>query len=56
MEHQTKLPPRAPQWTDTHPLGQNAALFAELNRRRSVDRWTWYAIAAVVGMIIWAVL
>jgi len=54
MEHQTKLPPHAPQWADT--LGQNAALFAELNRRRSVERWTWYAIAAVVGMIIVAVL
>ena len=41
---------------EMHPLGQNAALFAELNRRRSLDRVGWYACAAVVGMIIWAVL
>ena len=53
MGHQTKLPPHAPQWSDTHPLGQNAALFAELSRRRRVDRMGWYVAAVLVAAVVW---
>lgn len=42
--------------TEMHPLGQNAALFAELNRRRRLDRFAWYACAVLVAAVVWGVL
>lgn len=41
--------------TELHPLGQNAALFAELNRRRRLDRVGWYACAVLVAAVVWGV-
>ena len=42
--------------TEMHPMGQNAALFAELNRRRRLDRMGWYVAAVLVAAVVLGVV
>ena len=42
--------------TEMHHLGQNAALFAELNRRRRLDRMGWYVAAVLVAAVVLGVV